>query len=272
MECDVKLDIDSLTCGYGDRTVIKDFSMQVFSHDVLCILGPNGVGKTTLFKGILGLHKTWSGRVLVDGEDVRGWSRQRYATVFGYVPQSHTPPFPFTALDVVLMGRTAHLSSYASPSRKDEEIAEEVMARLGISHLEDRVYTHISGGERQMVLIARALCQQPDFLVMDEPTASLDFGNQVRVLSCIRDLSEEGMGIIMTSHSPDQAFLCATKVALLRRDGYEIGTPEEIVTDEKLEEAYGVKVSVIRGMDAEGQERKSCVPTLIRHDTERPQP
>ena len=146
-----------------------------------------------MFKSILGLQKLYGGSVLADVEDVSGWDRRKYAQYFGYVPQSHTPPFPFTAFNVVLMGRTAHLGSYSSPSGNDRRIAGETMRALEIEHLRDRIYTHINGGERQMVLIARALAQQPKLLVMDEPTSSLDYGNQVRALSHIRALARQGL-------------------------------------------------------------------------------
>ena len=151
----------------------------------------------------------------------------------GYVPQAHTPPFPFTVLDVVAMGRTAHLGPFASPGKEDIAIAEDSLARLGISALTERVYTEISGGERQMVLIARALTQQPQLLIMDEPTSNLDYGNQVRVLEQVCRLAQDGLGVVMTSHFPDQAFLCSATVALLRRTGgIVVGTAAEVITEE----------------------------------------
>ena len=162
----MKLDVCSAVCGYRDKVILKDISFSVSSSEILCLLGPNGVGKTTLFKTILGFLKLKGGSVRVDGEDLAGWSRKKYAQRIGYVPQMHTPPFPFTVFDVVAMGRTAHLDAFASPSRADLEIAADALDSLGITPLKDRIYTEISGGERQMVLIARALTQQPQLLVM----------------------------------------------------------------------------------------------------------
>ena len=169
----IRLEINNVSCGYHHGTVVKDISVGLTSGEILCVLGPNGVGKTTLFKTILGFLRPQGGEILLDGENVRTWPRRRLAMVIGYVPQAHTPAFPFRVLDVVLMGRTAHIGLAASPAKADVAVAETALDVLGVSFLRDRIYTEISGGERQMVLIARALAQQPRFLVMDEPTANL---------------------------------------------------------------------------------------------------
>ena len=161
---DMILDIQNISCGYGVETIISDISLTVKSGEILCILGPNGAGKTTLFKTILGFLKLKSGKILMDNEDIKNWDRKRIARAIGYVPQAHTTPFPFTVEDVVVMGRTAHLGAMGSPSSKDMEIADKNIQMLEISYLKHKVYTEISGGERQMVLIARALTQEPDIL------------------------------------------------------------------------------------------------------------
>ncbi|MHC1682775.1 MAG: ABC transporter ATP-binding protein [Clostridiaceae bacterium] len=259
----MKLEIKNVVCGYGSKVVVRDISVNVESGEILCLLGPNGVGKTTFFKSILGFLKLQGGEIILDGENVQNWSKKKLAKAIGYVPQAHTPPFPFSVLDVVVMGRTAHLGTFASPSKEDVEIAEEALERLGISFLKDRIYTEISGGERQMVLIARALTQQPNILVMDEPTSNLDFGNQIRVLEQINRLSKSGLGIIMTSHFPDHAFLCSTKVALMQRENkFIVGTVDEVVTEENLKSAYGVDVKITSSIRSNGELIKSCIPLL----------
>lgn len=258
----MKLEVRSAVCGYGRRHVLDGISFDVSSSEILCLLGPNGVGKTTIFKTLLGFLKLQGGQILVDGDNLLGWSRRKYAQTIGYVPQMHTPPFPFSVFDVVAMGRTAYLGSFSAPSRKDLAIAEEALEALDISYLRDRVYTEISGGERQMVLIARALTQQPKLLVMDEPSSNLDFGNQMRLLRQVRRLSENGMGIIMTTHFPDHAFLCASRVALLSRDGFSIGAPDEVVTEESLQHVYGIDVKITTTDIGEGQQVKACTPIL----------
>ncbi len=259
----MKLEIKNVACGYGTKIVVKDISVNVESGEILCLLGPNGVGKTTLFKTILGFFKIKDGEIILDGENIINWPKKKLAKAIGYVPQAHVPPFPFSVLDVVVMGRTAHLRTFESPTKEDINIAEKALETLGISFLKDRIYTEISGGERQMVLIARALTQQPNILVMDEPTSNLDFGNQVRVLEQINRLAKKGLGIIMTSHFPDHAFLCSTKVALLQRNNkFMVGNVDEVVTEDNLKSAYGVDVKITSSIRSNGENIRSCVPLL----------
>ncbi|TGA99907.1 ABC transporter ATP-binding protein [Sporolactobacillus shoreae] len=257
------LNLDRVSCGYGSKVIVEGLSLNVKAGDILCILGPNGAGKTTLFKTILGFLKLKSGEISIDHQDIRTLSRKKLAQMIGYVPQSHTATFPFTVKDVVIMGRTAYLGTLVSPGKEDARIAERNLELLGIGYLKDQIYSEISGGERQMVLIARALTQDPELLIMDEPTSNLDFGNQVRVLRQIVNLSKRGLGIIMTSHFPDHAFLCSTKVVLMQKNRmFKIGTADQIVTEENLKEAYGISVKIISTTDESGQNVKSCVPLL----------
>ncbi|MCI1945713.1 ABC transporter ATP-binding protein [Clostridium luticellarii] len=259
----MKLEIKNAICGYGSKTVIKGISVKVKSGEILCLLGPNGVGKTTFFKTILGFLKLQGGEIILDGENIRNWSKKRLAKAIGYVPQAHTPPFPFSVLDVVIMGRSAHLGTFASPSKNDVAIAEESLETLGISFLKNKIYTEISGGERQMVLIARALTQQPHILIMDEPTSNLDFGNQIRVLERINSLVKKGMGVIMTTHFPDHTFLCPSKVALMQKNNiFNVGDVNDVVTEENLKSAYGVDVKIISTVNNQGQPIKTCIPLL----------
>lgn len=259
----MKMEIKDITCGYGNRKVVNGISVTVESGEILCLLGPNGVGKTTLFKSLLGFLRIKSGQVLIDGEDISTWPRKKLAKAVGYVPQAHNLSFEFNVLDVVVMGRAAYIGAMSSPSKKDIEIAEESLKALGIYFLKDRIYTEISGGERQMVLLARALTQQPKILIMDEPTSNLDYGNQVRLLQQVNELAKRGLAIIMTTHSPDHAFLCSSKVALLRRnDKFEVGSVNDIVTERNLKEAYGVNVNIVKTIGNNGEEISTCVPLL----------
>jgi iron complex transport system ATP-binding protein len=253
---------EALAFGYPGRTIGHDASFSLSPGDVLCVLGPNGGGKTTLFRTLLGLLRPHGGRVSLDGSDLRELSRRGVAQRIGYVPQAHSGYFPFTVADVVLMGRTAHIGVFAVPSREDRRIAAGTLETLGIAHLSDSIYTQISGGERQLALIARTLAQQASLMIMDEPTASLDFGNQVRVLDGIRRLAAGGIGVLFSTHDPDHAFLCADRVAILH-DGRiaAFGSPAETVTPENLRLAYGVEVSIRELAEAEGT-RRVCLPSL----------
>jgi iron complex transport system ATP-binding protein len=259
----MKLEIKNAACGYGKKNVLKDISVFVNSGEILCLLGPNGVGKTTLFKTILGFLSLQHGLITLGGTDLSTMPARQFARKLGYVPQAHTPPFPFKVLDVVVMGRTAHMGAFATPSKNDIEIALSSLERLEIGFLKDRAYTEISGGERQMVLIARALTQTPDFLVMDEPTSSLDYGNQIRVLRQVCRLAKDGLGIIMTSHFPDHAFLCTSRVALIKRDGNLVcGNAHDVITEENLKETYGINVKVTEIEGPNGEAIQTCVPLM----------
>jgi len=242
----VIIKMENVCCGYKDKKVVEGFSAAISSGEILCLLGPNGVGKTTLFKCILGLLPLMGGSITVDGRDVRELSASEYAKIVGYVPQAHTPPFSFRVFDVVVMGRTTHLGMFSNPGKKDFQIAAACLERLEISHLADRVYTEISGGEQQMVLIARALAQEPAFLIMDEPTSNLDFGNQARVLKNVCLLAEQGLGIIMTTHQPDHVFQCGADVSLIINGSSHLsGSAETVLTEQRLRDAYGIDVAVM---------------------------
>jgi iron complex transport system ATP-binding protein len=241
----MEITLDNTACGYGAKTVLKDFSARISAGEIFCLLGPNGIGKTTLFKTILGFLPCLKGSITIDGKNTADLKAKEFARYIGYVPQGQSLSFAFRVLDVILMGRTAHLGAFSSPGMDDYETADRLMAELGIDHLQDRPYTELSGGERQMVLIARALAQEPVFLMMDEPTSSLDFGNQALILTRIRLLAERGLGIILTTHHPEQALMLDSVAALLKKDGESlIGPAREILTEKNLQDAYGVPVAI----------------------------
>ncbi len=254
------LELKNMICGYGKRIVVQGVSLKVKPGEIVCILGPNGVGKTTLFKSILGHIDLLGGQVLLDGKDIQKMTKQMVAQKIGYVPQAHTPPFSFTVRDVVLMGRTSHISLFSSPGAKDHCIAQEALAVVGMSHLEDKIYTEISGGERQMVLIARALAQKPQLLIMDEPTANLDFGNQIRTLQQVQKLAKSGLAVVMTTHFPDHVFMCADKVVVIKSwDEVLMGQVKDILTSDLLSQLYGLPVNITELM-VSGKKNIVCVP------------
>jgi iron complex transport system ATP-binding protein len=240
------LEVRDLAFGFPGRTVGRDVSFALAGGEVMCVLGPNGGGKTTLFRTLLGLLEPHGGGVALGSEDLKNLSRREIARRIGYVPQGHAGYFAFTVREFVLMGRTAHLGAFAAPGPADRRVAEEVLATLEIDHLAERPVTEVSGGERQLALVARALAQKPRLLVMDEPTASLDFGNQVRVLRTISSLAASGISILFATHAPDQAFLAAGRVLLLAEGrALAIGAPHEVIRADTLERLYGVQVEVL---------------------------
>ncbi len=232
-----------LAVGYPGHAVGSGFELRLQPGQVLALLGPNGGGKTTLLKTLLGLLRPLGGQVELDGQPLHTLSAAARARRLAYVPQSHVGAFAFTVADLVLMGRTAHGSLFAAPSARDRAVAQAAIERLGIAHLAARPATMISGGERQLALIARALAQEAQLMVLDEPTAALDFGNQGKVMREIRRLADEGLGVLFTTHDPNHATRFADQ-ALLIRQGCTLasGAVTEVVTQDMLERLYDAPV------------------------------
>jgi iron complex transport system ATP-binding protein len=265
----VMLSIDRLSCGYGKTVVVKEFSMQLNEGEILSLLGPNGVGKTTLFKTLLNLLPALGGEIWLNGQSVSRLSSRSRAKLIAYVPQAHSPPFPFLVEDVVVMGVTAQLGFFGQPAKSDTGKAIEILETLGLERLIGRAYTEISGGERQRIMIARALMQNPKILVLDEPTSNLDFANQVLVLDRINKLALSGMSVIMTTHAPSQVFLCSTKVAIMGRNGWTVsGGVKEVVTERNLKKAFGTAVRIADVALADGSTVRTCIPLLANEASE----
>jgi iron complex transport system ATP-binding protein len=243
-----------LAIGYPGHAVGSGFGFSLQPGKVLALLGANGGGKTTLLKTLLGLLPPQGGRVEMQGRDLRSMSMRERARQVAYVPQSHAGAFAFSIEDLVLMGRTAHGGLLARPSAQDRAATRAAIDRMGIAHLAARPATLVSGGERQLALIARALAQEARHVVLDEPTASLDFGNQGKVMREIRRLADLGLGVLFTTHDPNHASRHADQ-ALLIRQGRMLacGPVAEVITQPWLQQLYGAPIEHIRSADGAAQ-------------------
>ena len=241
----VKLSLRDVSFSYGERLILDKISFDLKKGEFLSVLGPNGVGKSTLFRCILGRLTDYNGTILSEGEDIRRLSRREAARRIAYIPQIHQPTFEYSVIDTVLMGTTRQLSSpFAQPRKKQIETAMAALERLGIAALANRSFTQLSGGEQQLVLVARALAQRADILIMDEPTSALDFGNQLRILELVRELAEEGYAVLLSTHNPQHALSYATRILALSGGRVAaLGAPKEALTPQLVQTLYGVDVA-----------------------------
>jgi iron complex transport system ATP-binding protein len=260
----LSIKVSNLCFSYGERQVLDNISITAEEGQLLSIVGPNGVGKSTLFYCILGILNKYRGNITIEGSDIRGLDIRDMARLIAYVPQNHYPSFNFSVFDMVLMGTSIQVSSVATPGKNQIQLVYSALERLGILHLKNRSYTKISGGERQLALIARALVQQTRVLILDEPTANLDFGNQVRVLTQIKSLAKEGYTIVQSTHNPDQTFMFSDHVlAMLNGKVLADGPPCDVLTEELIHRLYVVDVDV---QSLYRDRVRVCVPRSVIDD------
>lgn len=237
------LEARDLAIGYGSHSIGSGFNVAISGGEVLALLGPNGGGKTTLLKTLLGLLPPLGGKIRLSDATLSKLSVRERARQVAYVPQVHSGLFAFSVEELVLMGRSAHTPLLAGPSQHDRDITQATIERLGIRHLAGKPYTQISGGERQLALVARALAQEPRLVIFDEPTASLDFGNQGKVMREVRRLAADGLGVIFSTHDPNQALRHADRALLLRGGRtLALGRSHDVITQENLRELYGTDI------------------------------
>ena len=237
--------VENLSFSYGTKQVLKDVNLSAGEGEFLSILGSNGVGKSTLFRCMLGLLSGYSGKVYIDGEESSCMSVKKIAEKVAYIPQSTVPTFNYSVEDIVLMGTTAGMRAFGTPGEAELAAVDAALKKTGIEHLRERCFHLLSGGERQLVIIARALAQNAGILMLDEPTASLDFGNQTLVLRCMRSLADEGYTIVQTTHSPEHSYMFSDRITALK-DGCVLisGTPQEVLQPDIISSLYGVKVNI----------------------------
>lgn len=249
---------------YNGKQIFSGINLSVSRGEVFCILGANGCGKTTLLRCLSGSLRLQQGRVCLGKVDLRSMKPEAVARKIGFIFQEHEIPFPYSVMEIVCMGRAPHLNLFSSPTDIDVKIAEEALKSVGMLHLKDKPYTQVSGGEKQLVMIARTLAQQPEIIMMDEPTSHLDFKNQVVILQVVNRLAQQGIAVLMTSHYPDHALLFSSQVALMKDGRFlNIGKPEEVMTDKALGNVYGLEVSLVSAKDPyTDRDLKLCVPRL----------
>lgn len=254
------LSVKDLSFSYHKEPVLKEVSFSLAPKEVLCLLGPNGVGKSTLFRCILGMNGRYKGNIFLGNNDLRCMKPSELAKKIAYIPQYSTPVFGYTVFETVLMGTAGSHGIFSSPGSTQKKAAQKAMEQMGISHLANRSVAEISGGERQMVLIARALAQNATYLLMDEPTANLDYGNQLRVMQMVTSLAEQGYGILLSTHNPEHALNYATRVLVLK-DAKVIcdGSPYMTLDNKILQKIYGVNVQIESVLQKE-ESYLVCVP------------
>lgn len=257
------LAVDALSFAYPRRPPVVDrMSFRLVPGEVFCLLGGNGAGKTTLLRCILGLLRPNAGEVTLNGRPLRAMTRREIAQAMAYVPQATSSNLALKIIELVLMGRSAHLPRFRMPGPRDRAIAQQSLDQLGIGHLAERDVAEVSGGERQIALIARAIAQEAQIFILDEPTASLDYGNQIRVLQIIRHTVGQGRTVLFTSHAPDHCFVVGGRVAMLK-DGRLLadGPAHEVITSQRLTALYGAPVDVVTHT-SDGHNHRLCIPRI----------
>ncbi|MBP7002773.1 ABC transporter ATP-binding protein [Amaricoccus sp.] len=262
----VMLRVEDLAFAFPDQgRRLEQIGFELACGDVLCVLGPNGAGKTTLLRCLFGNLTPSAGAITIDGAAVGALSARELARKVAYVPQSSQSVFGHLVLDMVLMGRSAHLPMFETPATGDVAVAEQALERVGIGHLAGRQFATVSGGERQLCLLARALAQEAPVLILDEPAASLDFGNQIRILDIVAELAGSGYAVLMTTHHPDHALLVGSRVLALKEGRvFGSGAPDLLLSADFLSGLYDAPVRIIRDRDG----TPACIPALASRSME----
>ena len=257
------LEIRELSFSYGMQTVFSGLSLTVASGEILCLMGPNGCGKTTLIDAVMGLKKPSGGEILLCGQDIKRYKRHEIARILAYVPQIHEATFPYTVREIVLMGRTAYAGTFGKPMKEDEAVCDWAMERVGISRYADKPYNRLSGGEIQLVLLARALGQKTPLMLLDEPTAHLDYKNELLFLeTVVSQCRAERITAVIATHTPDHAFYLAAKglkvkTAMMAAGSIvRCGEPNEVITEDSILDVYGVRAKILTDSDEKGTIRK----------------
>ncbi|MDP3272143.1 ABC transporter ATP-binding protein [Limnobacter sp.] len=241
----MSLKTENLSVGHGGCAVVEHVNLELKQGEILCLLGPNGSGKSTLIKTLLNLIPPCAGRVLINNAPLQNLASPALAKHLAYVPQSHANNLGFSVWDTVLMGRTTHWGLFGGPTPVDLQAVHNALDQLGISELKQRDFNLLSGGQQQLVLIARALCQGAQTLVLDEPTANLDFANASKVMNTLASLAAAGKSVVLSTHNPQDALgVNATACLLKGRAVLALGPANQVITSETLSALYGLPITV----------------------------
>ncbi len=269
------LEVNKVYFGYNQENVLENITFRLETGQVLCLIGPNGSGKTTLLDCIMGILPLGKGKIFLQGKDINHLSARNIAREIAYVPQIHEKTFPYTVEEIVLMGRAAHIGIFSSPGNEDIYIAQEAIKTVGINHLLYKPYTEISGGEGQLVMIARALAQQSKIMIMDEPTTYLDFQNSLIVLETIKYLAKkEGLSIILATHYLNHAFYFEnngldTYVGMLNQKNFAaFGSPTEVLTEDNISKIFNIDCKIIEYDSNALRKQKHLIPLKLSKNKE----
>ncbi|NLM18172.1 MAG: ABC transporter ATP-binding protein [Candidatus Riflebacteria bacterium] len=252
---------ENLNFAYGSRKIIENLSFDINRNHITALLGSNGSGKTTLLKLIAGALLPESGTISFNGKQIKEFSKKELAAKIAFVPQEKRDTFAFPVIEMTAMGRTPYTGFFAKLSKKDYQIAAESLEVMGASHLASRYYTELSGGEKQLVLIARAIAQDSELLILDEPETGLDYGNRIKLLKSIQKLKSIGKTVIFTTHSPEHALWTADNTMLLKNGQIKAyGSTQSTLTETSLSELYGERIIILQNPDTSQGNIMTCVP------------
>ena len=258
------LKVENFSFSYGKQEIIKNINFDIESGNVLSILGPNGIGKTTLIKCLLGLQKKTSGKILLNDTDIASYDKKTYYNIVAYLKQGGKEHSIYTVLDTVLLGLASKINPLLKPKAKDIEIANDILNELSIFNLRDKYVSKLSGGEAQMVFMARALIREPEILILDEPESNLDYRNQLLLLDTLNKLKLKGKIVIFNTHYIEHALRYSDKVLMLNKNfKYKFGNTSDIITKENIEETYRIKVAIGQLMDGD-KIYKDIIPLSIK--------
>jgi len=262
--------IEKASFSYGQQQIFADLNFVLGTGEIFCLFGPNGCGKTTLLENILGLLKLNQGSIFINNLNIANLKPAQLAKKMAYLPQFHNKTFPYKVKEIVLMGRAAYTPFFSAPSKEDKKKVDHVLKLIGIYHLRERPYLNLSGGESRLVMLARALVQEAQVIVMDEPTSHLDFRHELEILEIIVKLiKEKGLSIIMSTHFPNQAFYFENKgikttLGIMNNKKLLFqGSPEKVLTEKNMEEIFKIKTKILSYSEAENEKLKYLIPLKI---------